>query len=109
MAKSHAHARPFREVLKLFSLFGHPLRVVIFQRLSRQATTAGALARQLPVSRVAVVQHMKLLERAGLLSSARDGRRRVYRARPEGLDPLARWLQIHAARKARPLLRPSSR
>jgi len=95
MAKSHAHAREFREVLKLFALFGHPIRLVIFQRLARQPTTAGMLARELPVSRVAVVQHMKLLERAGLLLGSRDGKRRVYQVRRRGLQPLARWLAVH--------------
>jgi DNA-binding transcriptional ArsR family regulator len=95
MAKSHAHAREFREVLKLFALFGHPIRVVIFQRLARQPATATLLARQLPVSRVAVVQHVKLLERAGLLVGLRDGKQRIYQVRPARLEPLARWLAIH--------------
>jgi DNA-binding transcriptional ArsR family regulator len=95
MARSHAHARELREVLKLFALFGHPIRVVIFQRLARQPTTAGVLARQLPISRVAVVQHVKLLERAGLLVGLREGKRRVYQVEPQGLEPLARWLAIH--------------
>ena len=97
MAKSHAHARRLREVLKLFALFSHPIRVVIFQRLARQPTTASVLARQLPVSRVAVVQHIKLLERAGLLAGLRDGKGRVYHVRPEGLRALVRWLAIHGA------------
>jgi DNA-binding transcriptional ArsR family regulator len=84
-------------VLKLFALFGHPIRVVIFQRLARQPTTASVLARQLPVSRVAVVQHMKLLERAGLLVGLRDGKGRVYHVRPQGLKALVRWLAIHGS------------
>ena len=100
MAKSHAHAREFREVLKIFALFGHPIRLVIFQRLARQPTTAGLLARELPVSRVAVVQHMKLLERAGLLLGSRDGKRRVYRVQRRGLEPLARWLAVHGSTRA---------
>jgi DNA-binding transcriptional ArsR family regulator len=95
MPKSHAHAREFREVLKLFALFGHPVRVVIFQRLARQPTTASMLAQQLPVSRVSVVQHVKRMERAGLLVGLRDGKRRVYRVQPNGLEPLERWLSIH--------------
>jgi DNA-binding transcriptional ArsR family regulator len=95
MPKSHAHARELREVLKLFALFGHPVRVVIFQRLARRPTTATMLARQLPVSRVSVVQHVKRMERAGLLVGLRDGKHRVYRVRPDGLEPLERWLSIH--------------
>jgi len=99
MAKSHAHAREFREVLRLFVLFGRPIRVVIFQRLARQPTTAGELARHLPISRVAVVQHIKLLERAGLLIGLRAGKRRIYRVQPRRLEVLARWLVTHALRR----------
>lgn len=97
MAKSHAHAREFREVLEIFALFGHPIRVVIFQRLARHPTTASALAQQLPVSRVSVVQHVKRLERAGLLVGLRQGKHRVYRVQAAGLEPLRRWLAIHDA------------
>ena len=100
MAKSHAHARQFRQVLKLFALLGHPIRLVIFQRLTRQPMTAGMLARELPVSRVAVVQHIKLLERVGLLVGSRDGKRRIYHARRRGLEPLARWLAVHGSTRA---------
>jgi DNA-binding transcriptional ArsR family regulator len=95
MAKAHGHARELREVLKIFSLFGRPIRVVIFQRLARQPSTASELARQLPVSRVAVVQHIKLLERAGLVVGSREGKGRVYHIRPQGLEVLARWLANH--------------
>jgi DNA-binding transcriptional ArsR family regulator len=93
MPKSHAHAREFRQVLRLCALLGHPLRVVILQRLARQPATAGVLASQLPVSRVAVVQHLKRLERSGLLVGVRLGRSRLYQVRPGCLQPLARWLE----------------
>jgi DNA-binding transcriptional ArsR family regulator len=92
MAKSHAHAAPLRQVLRLFALFGLPIRVVIFQRLARTPGTAGELARHLPVSRTAIVQHLKLLESAGLVDAVAEGRRRVYRVRPDGLAPLAKWV-----------------
>jgi DNA-binding transcriptional ArsR family regulator len=92
MAKSHAHAAQLRQVLRLFSLFGRPIRVIIFQRLARTPRTAGELARALPTSRTAVVQHLKLLEAARLVDASFQGRRRVYYVRREGLDPLVRWL-----------------
>jgi len=72
MAKSHANAAQLRQVLRLFALFGHPIRVIIFQRISRAPGTAGELAKHLPVSRTAIVQHLKLLESAGLVSAAPD-------------------------------------
>ena len=95
MAKSHAHSSAFRKVLRTFALFGHPLRVVIFQRLARKPTTASDLARELPVSRTAVVQHLKLLEGAGLLRAARSGRQQISSIDGEGLAPLARWVTAH--------------
>jgi DNA-binding transcriptional ArsR family regulator len=98
MAKSHAHAAQLRRVLRLFALFGHPIRVIIFQRIARTPGTAGELAKQLPVSRTAIVQHLKLLESAGLVSAASEARRRVYRIQPKGLAPLAKWLDQHSIR-----------
>jgi DNA-binding transcriptional ArsR family regulator len=92
MAKSHANASTLREVLRVFALFGHPLRVVIFQRLARTPMTAGELARGLPISRTAIVQHLKRLESAKLVEASFDGRRRIYRVCRRGLAPLDNWL-----------------
>jgi DNA-binding transcriptional ArsR family regulator len=100
MPSPRSNAQQFRRVLRCFALFGHPMRVVIFQRLAREPRTAGELARQLPVSRVAVVQHIKLLQRAGLLRCRRDGRRRIYSIEPAGLEPLAHWIAAHRAQVA---------
>ena len=99
MAKSHAHAASFREVLRLFALLGHPLRVVIFQRLARAPTSAGELARGMPVTRTAVVQHLKLLEAAGLVAASAEGRKRIYRVAPAGLAPLRQWLDVHMGKR----------
>lgn len=96
MAKSHARMAQTREVLALFALFGHPLRVIIFQRLARAPGTAGELERHLPIGRSAIVQHLKLFEAAGLVGASLQGRRRIYRVRPAGLAPLARWLAAHS-------------
>jgi DNA-binding transcriptional ArsR family regulator len=95
MAKSHAHAADFRAALRVFALFGHPVRVVMFQRLARSPMTAGDLAQTLPVSRTAVVQHLKRLEAAQLVESSSEGRRRVYQIDRRGLAPLTRWLKRH--------------
>jgi DNA-binding transcriptional ArsR family regulator len=93
MAKSRAHNASFRAMLRLFALFGHPVRVIIFQRLAGLPQTAGELAKGLPVSRTAVVQHLKLLQAADLVVPSADGRKRVYRIRPQGLAPLESWLK----------------
>jgi DNA-binding transcriptional ArsR family regulator len=100
MAKSHAHATELRRVLRLFALFGHPVRVVIFQRLARAPQTAGELAGGLPISRTAVVQHLKLLESGRLVNAASHGRRRVYGVQSEGLAPLAHWIAQHSVPRA---------
>jgi len=99
MAKSHAHAASFREVLRLFALLGHPLRVVIFQRLARAPMSAGDLARGMPVTRTAVVQHLKRLESAGLVAASAEGRKRIYRVAPMGLAPLRQWLEAHMGKR----------
>jgi DNA-binding transcriptional ArsR family regulator len=93
MAKSHADGKSFRAVLRVFALFGHPIRVVIFQRLARTPMTAGDLAHSLPVSRTAVVQHLKLLQAAQLVTPRSEGRARIYQVDPRGLAPLAQWLR----------------
>jgi DNA-binding transcriptional ArsR family regulator len=98
MAKSHSEAAQLRQLLRLFALFGHPVRVVIFQRLARAPSSAGELACRLPISRTAVVQHLKRLEAAGLVAAAVRSRRRIYCVRREGLAPLARWLAKHSHR-----------
>jgi hypothetical protein len=41
------------------------------------------------------VQHVKRMERAGLLVGLRDGKHRVYGVQPDGLEPLERWLAVH--------------
>src|SRR5215475_1848987 len=92
MAKSHASAARLRQVLNLFALLGHSIRVVILQRLAREPGTAGELAERLPVSRTAVVQHLKLLEAAGLVHASYEGKRRVYRVSAGGLKPITVWI-----------------
>ena len=59
----------------------------------RGQMTAGELAKTLPVSRTAVVQHLKRMEAARLVSTVPMGKRRLYRTRVEGLAPLAQWLE----------------
>ncbi len=97
MVKAHAHAAGFRQLLRILELLGHPLRPIILQRLGRAPMTAGELARLLPVGRTAIVQHLKRMEAVRLVDAAMEGRRRVYRVRPEGLIPLRQWLDHFGA------------
>ena len=81
--------RPHAELLQLFS---SPIRLIIFDRLGRKPRTAGELAKELPVSRTAVVQHLSVLKAAGLVAAIPEGKRRIYRVTPRGLAPLKDWL-----------------
>jgi DNA-binding transcriptional ArsR family regulator len=67
---------------------GDPTRRRIFARVSRGAASATEIAREVPVSRPAVSQHLKVLLDAQLVDVRRDGRARLYRARADGLAQL---------------------
>ncbi|HEY1510155.1 MAG TPA: metalloregulator ArsR/SmtB family transcription factor [Solirubrobacteraceae bacterium] len=69
-----------------------PTRRAIFERLVQRPWAVGEIASELPVSRPAVSQHLKVLKDAGLVSDAPDGARRVYRADPDGLEALRSYL-----------------
>ena len=61
-------------------------------------TTATVLAADLPVTRQAVVKHLGVLERVGLVSGRRAGREMRYSVRVERLDETARWMSETARR-----------
>jgi len=71
---------------------GDPTRRTIFERLAERPRPVGELARELPVSRPAVSQHLKVLKGAGLVVDHAAGTRRVYRVDPEGLAALRAYL-----------------
>ena len=62
-----------------------PTRRAIFERLARSPSPVGELARELPVSRPAVSQHLKVLKSAGLVTDYAAGTRRVYSVDPAGV------------------------
>ena len=62
-----------------------PTRRAIFERLARSPSAVGDLARELPVSRPAVSQHLKVLKSAGLVTDQAAGTRRVYTVDPAGV------------------------
>jgi DNA-binding transcriptional ArsR family regulator len=69
-----------------------PRRRAILRLVARDELAAGEIAGAFEVTRTAVSQHLTVLKSAGLLAERRDGTRRLYRARPEGLDGLRRFL-----------------
>jgi len=84
---------------------GDPTRRAIFERLRSGPRAVGELADELPVSRPAVSQHLRVLKEAGLVTERRNGTRRLYRVDPEGVGQLrdyfdAFWNEALAAFKA---------
>ncbi len=69
-----------------------PRRRAILQLVAHEELAAGEIASAFEVTRPAVSQHLTVLKQAGLLTERRDGTRRLYRARPEGLAQLRRML-----------------
>jgi DNA-binding transcriptional ArsR family regulator len=69
-----------------------PRRRAILRLVADGELPAGEIAAAFEVSRTAVSQHLTVLKNAGLLTARRDGTRRLYRARPEGLDGLRQFL-----------------
>lgn len=71
---------------------GDPTRRAILDALRHGPQSVGALAGELPVSRPAISQHLKVLGAAGLVDHESRGTRNLYRVEPAGLDPLRSWL-----------------
>jgi len=71
-----------------FTALGDPTRRAIFERVAARPQAVGELARDLPVSRPAVSQHLKVLKDAGLVLDRPAGNRRIYHLNPEGLAAL---------------------
>ena len=65
-----------------------PTRRTIFERLIERPCAVGELAAELPVSRPAVSQHLKVLKDAGLVVDKRAGKQRIYQVDPDGLAAL---------------------
>jgi DNA-binding transcriptional ArsR family regulator len=71
---------------------GDPTRRAIFERLADRPRAVGELAGELPVSRPAVSQHLKVLKDARLVVDVPVGTRRVYQVDPDGLAALRGYL-----------------
>jgi len=75
-----------------FTALGDPTRRAIFERLAGRPRSVGELAAELPVSRPAVSQHLKVLKDAGLVSDRAQGTRRLYRVDPGGVGAMRDYL-----------------
>jgi DNA-binding transcriptional ArsR family regulator len=88
-----------------WSALGDRTRRAIFERLADRPCAVVELARDLPVSRPAVSQHLKVLKDAGLVVDQAAGNRRIYRIHADGIAELRAdldrfWIRALNAYKA---------
>ncbi len=81
--------------IEAFGALGEPTRRAIFERLAQGPAAVGDLAADLPVTRPAVSQHLKVLKAAGLVAESPEGTRRIYRLDPRGIGAMRDWLDAH--------------
>jgi DNA-binding transcriptional ArsR family regulator len=71
---------------------GDPTRRAVFECLARGPKAVGQLAIELPVSRPAVSQHLRVLKEAGLVADRAAGTRRIYQIQPQGVQAIHAYL-----------------
>jgi DNA-binding transcriptional ArsR family regulator len=69
-----------------------PRRRQILELVRARELAAGQIAARFEVTRPAISQHLTVLKQAGLVTERRDGARRMYRARPEGLADVRKFI-----------------
>jgi DNA-binding transcriptional ArsR family regulator len=79
----------------VFRALADPTRRAVFERLSQQEMNVSELTSGFDVSQPAISQHLTALKSAGLVCERREGRHIYYRSDPQGLAPLADWVQRH--------------
>ena len=80
------------ELDHLFQALADPARRAIMERLSRGPAAVSELARPLPMSLPAVMQHLGVLEAAGLVRSEKVGRVRTCAIEPRALSQVEQWI-----------------
>lgn len=81
------------ELDRSFLALSHPARRTIVARLAHGPATVGEASRGLSLSKSAVSKHLKVLEGAGVISRAVEGRRHRLRLEPRPMADAARWLE----------------
>ncbi|MBX3476347.1 MAG: helix-turn-helix transcriptional regulator [Brevundimonas sp.] len=77
----------------VFSALADPTRRAILARLTEGEATVGDLAAPFDISGPAITKHLKVLEKAGLITRGREAQWRPARLQPEGLKTVADWLE----------------
>jgi DNA-binding transcriptional ArsR family regulator len=82
-----------RDLDAVFHALADPHRRSIVERLTRGSATVSDLADPLPMSMPAVLQHIQVLEKSGLVRSRKVGRVRTCRIEVKALRPVERWIE----------------
>jgi DNA-binding transcriptional ArsR family regulator len=77
----------------VFQVLAEPRRRDVLALLADEERTAGDVAARFDVTRQAISQHLRILLEAGLIRERREGTRRWYRARPEGLEDVRAYVE----------------
>ena len=86
------HRSGGERVDRIFAALADPSRRLMVERLSRGPASISELARPLPMSLPAVVQHLQVLEASGLVRSEKIGRVRTCEIEPAALRPVEQWI-----------------
>jgi DNA-binding transcriptional ArsR family regulator len=78
-----------------FEALAHPARRAIVSRLARGPASVAAAAAGLPLSKPAISKHLKVLEASGLVRRTVVGRTHRLELRPEPLEGVEQWLELH--------------
>jgi DNA-binding transcriptional ArsR family regulator len=81
------------QAARVLDALGEPTRRSVLELLRSGPRAVGELASELPVSRPAVSQHLRVLKGAGLVTERREGTRHLYRIDPAGLATLRTYLE----------------
>lgn len=76
-----------------FAALADPTRRAILQRLAQGEATVSQLAQPFQLSQPAISKHLKVLERAGLIETGRQGQQRPRRLKPDGLGEAQRFVE----------------
>ncbi|MEH7239363.1 ArsR/SmtB family transcription factor [Bacillus sp. JJ1562] len=79
----------------IFAALADPTRRNILTRLSQRAATVGEVAELFEISAPAISQHLKVLERAGLIERTTNAQWRTLTMRTEPLDEVSAWVEKH--------------
>ena len=71
---------------------GDPTRRAILESLARSPKAVGQLAKELPITRPAVSQHLRVLKEVGLVVDRADGTRRIYQINPRGVQAVRAYI-----------------